>query len=46
LGVEPELVKGARGVFDVVAEGRLIFSKYKSHRFPEHDEIVQALKAL
>lgn len=36
---------GERGVFDVVADGRLIFSKHSAHRFPEADEIIRALKA-
>jgi hypothetical protein len=32
-------------VFDVVADGRTIFSKHSSHRFPDHDEIIRALRA-
>ena len=38
-------MEGGRGVFDVTAGGRTIFSKHASHRFPEHMEIVRALKA-
>jgi len=37
---------GARGQFDVVADGELIFSKQKEQRFPEPDEIIGALRAL
>jgi hypothetical protein len=37
-------VAGERGAFDVVADGRIIFSKHTAHRFPEHAEIIQALK--
>ncbi len=36
---------GDRGVFDVTADGEKIFSKHKSHRFPEHAEIVGDLRA-
>jgi len=43
LGVQPELIKGAGGVFDVVADGALIFSKHREGRFPDAAEIVQAL---
>lgn len=44
LGVEPELVPGARGAFEVEADGRTIFSKHATHRFPEPEEIVELLK--
>jgi selT/selW/selH-like putative selenoprotein len=44
LGIDAELVPGERGVFDVVADGRLIFSKHAEHRFPEAKEIIRALK--
>jgi hypothetical protein len=29
----------------VVADGRLVFSKQKEGRFPEHDEILAALSS-
>jgi predicted Rdx family selenoprotein len=40
---EAEAVSGKKSQFDVVADGKLIFSKQKEGRFPEHDEIIQAL---
>jgi len=40
------LIKGDKGVFDVVADGKLVFSKYREGRFPEDSEIVDALRAL
>jgi selenoprotein W-related protein len=46
LGVEPQLIKGADGVFDVVANGKLIFSKHEAGRFPEESEILEALRSL
>ena len=39
LGIDAELIEGDDGVFDIVADGDLIFSKHAEHRFPEHDEI-------
>ena len=46
LGFEVELVKGHRGIFDVVADGKVVFSKHDQERFPEHPEILDALQAL
>ena len=46
LGVDVEVVAGARGQFDVVADGELVFSKGKAHRFPDPDEIIVALRSL
>jgi selT/selW/selH-like putative selenoprotein len=45
LGIEAELVEGTDGVFDVVANGELIFSKHSAGRFPEHPEILVLLGA-
>jgi len=44
LGVEPQLVKGANGVFDVAADGKLVFSKHRDGRFPGAEEIIQSLR--
>jgi selT/selW/selH-like putative selenoprotein len=46
LGVEAQLIKGDDGVFDVVADGNLVFSKHATGRFPEEHEIVEALRSL
>jgi selT/selW/selH-like putative selenoprotein len=43
-GIEAKLIKSGGGVFEVVADGKLIFSKKKEHRFPEHQEILEKLK--
>jgi predicted Rdx family selenoprotein len=43
--VEAELVKGDNGVFDVFADGRLVFSKDEKGRFPNADGEVLALLA-
>ena len=42
--MEPQLVKGDNGVFDVVADGRLVFSKHQAGRFPEEEEVLEALR--
>jgi selT/selW/selH-like putative selenoprotein len=44
LGIQSELIQGKGGVFEVVADGKLIFSKKESLRFPEEEEILQMLR--
>lgn len=36
-------VEGKRSQFDVIADGDLVFSKQREHRFPEPDEILAKL---
>ena len=38
-GVEAELIKGDKGIFDVKVDGELIFSKHDVGRFPENEEV-------
>jgi len=38
-GVEAELIKSGGGVFEVVKDNELIFSKKKVGRFPTNEEI-------
>jgi predicted Rdx family selenoprotein len=42
---EAEVVSGEKSQYDVVADGKLIFSKQREGRFPEHDEIIRALSS-
>jgi selenoprotein W-related protein len=44
LGVDSTLIPGGGGVFDVTADGKVIFSKKSVGRFPGTDEILGALK--
>ena len=46
IGVEPELAKGANGIFDVAADGKLVFSRHRDARFPGTEEIIQTLAKL
>jgi selenoprotein W-related protein len=45
-GARAELVKGAGGVFDVTVDGRLVYSKHRTGRFPDPAEVVAAIRAL
>ena len=42
--MEPQLVKGDNGVFDVVADGQMVFSKHQAGRFPEEEEVLEVLR--
>ena len=44
LDAEVQLIEGGGGIFDVVADGRLIYSKHDTGRFPEHAEILDPLR--
>jgi hypothetical protein len=41
---QADVVSGEKSQFDVVAGGKLIFSKQQQGRFPEPDEIIRALE--
>jgi len=43
-GVEAKLIPGSGGVFDVTVDGKLVFSRRKTGRFPDPGEIARQLK--
>ncbi len=45
-GVKVELIKGGGGIFDVKIDGQLIYSKHDTGRFPEHQEVLDAISKL
>lgn len=38
-GVEANLVKGTNGIFDVVVDGRAVYSRRETGRFPKANEV-------
>jgi len=38
------LVKGRDGVFNVTVDGRLVYSKHQTGRFPDSGEVVDAIR--
>ncbi|MBN2093440.1 Rdx family protein [candidate division KSB1 bacterium] len=42
-GVKPTLVVGTSGIFDVIVNGEMIFSKFETYRFPQPGEILTML---
>jgi selT/selW/selH-like putative selenoprotein len=43
-GIPAQDIPGAKGQFDVLRDGELVFSKQQAGRFPEHDEVLAALR--
>ncbi len=43
LNIETELVEGEKGIFDVMADGEIVFSKQTAGRFPDEQEVIDAL---
>jgi selenoprotein W-related protein len=43
LNIEAELIPGSGGIFDVKADGQMVFSKKVAGRFPESTEVIAAL---
>jgi len=43
-GVKSKLIKGQDGIFDVLVDGKLVFSKFKTGRFPEPGEVTNKIK--
>ncbi len=44
-GLEVLIEPGGKGQFDVLLDGKLIYSKQTEGRFPEHDEVMDDLPA-
>ena len=45
-GVDSTLISGTSGVFDVVVDDQLVFSKHSEKRFPDNPEVVAAITVL
>lgn len=42
--MDARLVKGSGGIFNVVVDGKLVFSKHETGRFPKPGEVVKILR--
>jgi selenoprotein W-related protein len=43
LGTEPKLIPGSGGIFDVVIEDELVYSKFKTGSFPDEEQLITEL---
>ena len=44
--MEAELFAEGKGIFDVIVDGDLVYSKYETGRFPDRDEVTDIIKAI
>ena len=42
-GIISELIVGSNGVYEVIMDGKTIFSKNQAKRFPDDDEIINLI---
>ena len=43
--IEIEFVEGSGGVFDVFLGDKILYSKHQTYRFPESEEIIEAIRS-
>lgn len=41
--IDATLTPGHKGIFDVIVDGKIIYSKHETGRFPEHPEVLSQL---
>ncbi len=44
--VESELLADGKGIFDVMVDDNLVYSKYQTGRFPEPNEVTRIIRSL
>ncbi len=45
LGIEAAVIAGGKGVFDVLVDGKLLYSKHLTATFPEEGEVTRLIRA-
>ena len=43
--VEAKLIKGGGGIFDVVVDGQLMYSKHQTGQFPDEAALVRRIRS-
>ena len=44
IDVESELIRGSNGIFDVIVDGELIFSKEETGHFPDEYAVLEVIR--
>ena len=44
LSVSTKLIEGSKGIFDVKVDGKLVYSKDKTYKFPDKGEVASLIK--
>ena len=45
LKLETDLIKGSKGIFDVELDGKLVYSKSETGKFPDEESLIQKIKS-
>ena len=45
LGVDAKITEGSKGIFDVIKDGKVVYSKATTGKFPDPGEAVTVLKS-
>lgn len=46
MGITPELIEGSGGIFDVRADGELVFSKFREGGHADTADVIERLRKL
>ena len=46
MGITPELIEGSGGIFDVRADGELVFSKFREGGHTDAEDVIERLRKL
>ncbi|MCE5194857.1 MAG: Rdx family protein [Nitrospiraceae bacterium] len=46
VGYRSDLLPGNNGIFDVIVDGNIIYSKHQAGKFPEEQEVIILIKNL
>jgi selT/selW/selH-like putative selenoprotein len=42
-GITPQLIPGRGGIFDVIVDGQMVFSKFETDSFPDEAQLLEQL---
>ena len=45
-GIDARLIRGGKGIYDVVVDGVMVYSKYETGRHAEEGEVLEIIKQL
>jgi selenoprotein W-related protein len=45
-GIDPKMIAGRGGIFDVHVDGKLVYSKSSTGRFPESGEVSKLVRGM
>ena len=46
IGIDAQLIPGSGGIYDIVVDSNTIYSKSKTKRFPDNDDIIKLINKI